>query len=409
LSIFPLLLLGLAVGCTAYHNRELDLYQPPLAAGAVPPVAWLEVTAPLDNAVLRQIVELVEVSGRAGFREVVDHDVVLAIDFSTSTFLPTGRDIDADGTVGEYREWVPRVRHKYRPLRRWTTDFGDTIVQAELRAAEVLIAFLGSETSRVGIVTFWGEPRLSSPVGHPDSALAALDELRIPKVGGETDLGDAIELALRALHEASQQVATRRRQSIVLLSDGLPTAPSPVTRAKLKALQCADRAKRAGVRIHAFAFGPRATRSTFFEQVASRTGGRFFWIENPGALADYIPYVLPYRMVPGLETVAIKNLSAQSSASAVRVFADGSFDGFLQLVSGENRVEVVATVTGGEELRAARTVFYEKPEAPTAADRRATAKLRDRLRERTIETELAVEALGRGRAHRELIIEVEQH
>jgi hypothetical protein len=145
---------------------------------------------------------------------VVDHDVVLLIDFSTSTVLPTGRDIDSDGTVGEYREWIPRVRH--------------------------------------------------------------------------------------------------------ILSDGLPTDPAPAANAQRMALQYADRARDAGVRLHAFAFGSKAAGGTCFEQAARRTGGEFLWIDDLSELSDQLPHLEPYALVPGLETVMIENLSTHASARAVR-------------------------------------------------------------------------------------------
>jgi uncharacterized protein YegL len=405
--IFTLVLLGLSVGCATLEEDVRDLYQPSQAAAAAVPVAWLDVAEPRDDSVLRRVVGLTEVSGRAGFREVADHDVVLLIDFSTSTFLPTGRDIDGDGTVGEYREWIPRVRHKYRPLQRWTTDFDDTILQTELRAAETLIAMLDSESSRAGIITFAGEARLATRVGHPAAAVAALNELEIPNTGGGTDMAAALGLALRALGEASQQTATARHQSIFVLSDGLPTDPAPAANAKRMALQYADRARDAGVRLHAFAFGPKAAGRTFFEQVARRTGGEFLWIDDLSELSDQLPYLVPYTLAPGLEAVMIENLSTHASARAVRVFPDGSFDAYLPLASGANRIEVIAMVAGGGEVRETRTVFYEKPEVPTKDELEAAAELRDRLRNRRLESQLAAEARDGGGVRPELVVESE--
>ena len=403
--MFSLFLLGFSVGCATLGAG--DSYQPSRAAATAARAPWLEVAEPRDDVVLKRVAGLVEVSGRAGHREAVDHDVVLLIDFSTSAFLPTGRDVDGDGTVGEYRDWIPRVRHKYRPLQRWTTDFGDTILQTELRAAAALIAMLDLESSRAAIVTFTDEARLSVPMGDPAAAVAALDALKIPKTGGETDIGAAIGLALRALDDASQQAATARRQSIFILSDGLPTAPAPAARAKRRALQYADRVREAGVRLHAFAFGPKATGRTFFEQITCRTGGQFFWIGDLSELTDCFSDVVPYALVPGLEAVMIENLSTHASASSVRVFPDGSFDAYLPLERGANRIEVIATVTGGGKVRETRTVFYEKPDVPTKDELEAAAELRDRLRDRRLEIELAAEARSGGRGRRELDIEIE--
>jgi hypothetical protein len=103
----------------------------------------------------------------------------------------------------------------------------------------------------------------------------------------------------------------------------------------------------------------------------------------------------------------IENLSTHASASAVRVFPDGSFDAYLPLAHGANRIEVIATIAGGGEVRETRTVFYEKPEVPTRDELEAAAKRRDRLRDRTIETRLAAEVRNAGRARRGLVIEAE--
>ena len=69
-------------------------------------------------------------------------------------------------------------------------------------------------------------------------------------------------------------------------------------------------------------------------------------------------------------------------------FPDGSFDGYLRLAPGENIVRVVATMAGGGELRETRSVYYERPERPTATDLREAEALRNDLRQRTVETEL---------------------
>jgi hypothetical protein len=103
----------------------------------------------------------------------------------------------------------------------------------------------------------------------------------------------------------------------------------------------------------------------------------------------------------------IENLSPHASARAVRVFPDGSFDAYLPLASGANRIEVIATVAGGGEVRETRTVFYEKPEVPTKDDLEAAAELRDRLRNRRLESKLAAEARDGGGVRPELVVESE--
>ena len=246
---------------------------------------------------------------------------------------------------------------------------------------------------------------MSAELGNPSQAAAALTKMRAPRTGEETDLGKAIESALQLLVESRESGPASRHRSIILMSDGLPTAPPPVDRARAKALYFADMAGKAGVEVQALAFGPRPDGRTFFEQIARRTGGSFLWVENRRMLADHLLEVLPYTLVPGIETVVIENRSNQQMANALRIFADGSFDGYVPLVSGENRIEVVATLKGGEKLRESLRVFYEKPAVPTRAEIEAAEALRDALRYRRIEIELAAEVMNARRSRRELTIE----
>jgi hypothetical protein len=90
----------------------------------------------------------------------------------------------------------------------------------------------------------------------------------------------------------------------------------------------------------------------------------------------------------------------------VRTFPDGSFDGYVRLAPGENRIEVVARMEDGREARAARTVVLVRPKEPSAEERAAAEMLLDALRVRTIETELGVRARQRAPQERELEVRV---
>jgi hypothetical protein len=64
-------------------------------------------------------------------------------------------------------------------------------------------------------------------------------------------------------------------------------------------------------------------------------------------------------------------------------------------------------VAGGGEVRETRTVYYEKPGVPTKDELEAAAELRDRLRNRRLESQLAAEARDGGGVRPELVLEVE--
>ena len=74
LRAFAVVVLASMLGCASLQRGDLGFYQ-----SLVDPVptAWLDVAAPSDHVSVRRIASFVEVSGRAGFREIVDHDVVV--------------------------------------------------------------------------------------------------------------------------------------------------------------------------------------------------------------------------------------------------------------------------------------------------------------------------------------------
>ena len=355
-------------------------------------VARLKVEEPRPNAKVRRLIGFTEISGRAGFATMVDHDVVIAIDLSTSTFLPSGFDLDGDGTVGKPRTWSSRVRHGFGPLRKWTTDYDDTIVEAELIAAETLIDLLDQEGARVGIVTFGNRARIVQRVGGVDAAIDRIYELSPPRSGGDTAMADGIRLALRALDRGPVVDGPNRKRSIFLLADGVPTVPAPLRRARRDTLRGADRAAEADVVVHTFVFGSATDGGGPVQEIADRTGGRLVAVANPFEFGEHLPYLVPFTVASALESVTVENLSTKAVATAVRTFKDGSFDGYLRLAPGENVLRVVAKMAGGGELHETRSVYYEKPSKPTPADLRDVQELRDDIRQRTVETELAIRA-----------------
>jgi len=344
------------------------------------------------------VVPLVEVAGRAGLAGVLHYDVALAIDFSASTLSPTGVDVDGDGTVG-----VDRYRDKYRP-RTWTTDWDDTVIRAELLAAIRLLERLDPDTTRAGLVIFAARARRKAPVGPPADVLEVIPRLQVPRRPGDTAIARAIETSLEILEQAPPTEGDRRKV-ILMLSDGVPTTPPPFEKAAAKALEAADAARRAGVLIHAFALGPEAIRKTdVYEQIARRTGGRLIPIESPADVVDHLPRI----SLAGLQGISLRNATSGTEAEAVRTFPDGSFDGYVRLVPGENRIEVVARMEDGREARAALSVVFVRPDEPSAKERAAAGLLLEALRVRTIETELGVRARQRIPQERELDVSIEE-
>ena len=107
----------------------------------------------------------------------------------------------------------------------------------------------------------------------------------------------------------------------------------------------------------------------------------------------------PDSEVP-LAQVEIANETTGNPGRAVRFFSDGSFDGFVRLAPGANRLSVQARASDGTLFGAARTVYFD-PADTSAMELEA---LRDLLRTRSLEIELAGQA-RRATLHKQLEIQ----
>ena len=214
-----------------------------------------------------------------------------------------------------------------------------------------------------------------------------------------TNFGEAIDTAVAVLRpppppgdgedaDTAPAVASREA-SIVLLSDGAPTLPVHGDRARIAALAAADRAFEAGVRVYSFALGTEADDALdVYSGIAARTGGRMERLERPG---DAIARLRQIDLAD-LAELELRNLTNGTVGRAVRTFPDGSFDGFVVLAEGVNRLRVDAIASDGRRASAERRVRYVKTEDGDVMQ----ALLRE-LRRRTHETRLWAE-LEEGRA-----------
>jgi len=373
--------------------------------------AALRVDAPAPNATTE--VGWIEVRGQAAARPLAAHDLVLVIDVSDSSLLPSGWDVDGDGPKGatdaallarlEARPELPPDVAKH--VRE--SDFDDSVLAAELAAARALLARLGESGGdhRVGIVAFSDRARVIAPLGSSQEALdAALDELRetfYRDLRG-TNFGDAIGVAQLMLQpEAPGQSSgppSGRDQSILLLSDGAPTLPPHGDRARQHALYAANAAGAAGIRLFPFELS-RSEKKGVLAEMAERSGGRFERLERPGdAIAR-----LRRTDLAGLETLAIANETTGAAARALRTFPDGSFDAFVPLAPGANRISVRVTTTDGGRAADERTVVRTGA-AGAASERELLVELQRRTRETEVWAEMERQRRG---PKREIEIQVD--
>jgi hypothetical protein len=350
----------------------------------------LDVDTPELETRVTELAPWVEVAGRAGLWEATLHDVVIAIDRSASTLLPTGIDLDGDGGVGE----TQRKGTLWNASDR-SSDPDDAVIRAEVEAARGLIRQLDSRTVRVAVVTFADEATVLAPLGTPEAALEALDaEVAIDSP--DTSLVRALSTSLEVLADG-RDVNARRQRTLLLLSDGLPTLPT-AQEGRRDAIELAEDLGAFGVSIHAFALGESAVASSdFYRELANRSLGRFVPVERP---AEVVSELADARFT-GLDGVSVFNHTSEAPARAVRVFPDGTFDAYAPLEEGENELEITVYVGDLPPLKAKRSVFFARPSRVGEKQRQAARALLLQIEYRTAELEL-LDEIRRTRQRREL-------
>ena len=135
------------------------------AAAAESPVHIL-IESPQAGVVVQNKVHQAPIRGSAVAERdrPADFDVMLVIDVSGSTKSASGVDVDGDGEVGINPQFELLPPGVY-PEGTLSTDPGDTILAAEIAAADALIEGLDpSGRIRVGLVSFAGE--MNAQTGH---------------------------------------------------------------------------------------------------------------------------------------------------------------------------------------------------------------------------------------------------
>src|SRR5262245_40687164 len=308
-------------------------------------------------------------------------DVVIVIDTSRSTIDPTGADINGNGTIG--KPYLGRVGSIFDV---GSTDPGDSIYAAEIAAARQMMHGLDPRTTRLGLVTFAGEPPGGSgglfggrppppaitlePLTNDYSRIErALDQLLTREPEGATHMAAGVDQAtieLLGLRGGQSHPNPDSEKLVLFFTDGQPTLPygpgfeADNVRAVLRA---ASRAARANVRIHSFAIGPDALDGPVATvEMASRTDGCFTPARHPRALVEVVEEV----SFANLENVTLRNLTRKQDAAFFRSTADGAWSGLLELNPGKNVIEVLAKATDGTHSSRTLEVMME-PGAPAPA------------------------------------------
>ncbi len=382
--------------------------------------AFLEIDAPREP---RSTVEeaLIEIEGHGGTRRGELHDVVIALDVSESTLEDSGLELDsdlpADRTDPALLEWLLSQEGGERLAKKLDTqDFDDTVLAAEIEAARALVSRLDPKRFRVAVLTFAEDARKAATLGSSRSELlAALDglprDLHVEAAG--TNYQAAIQLANEMLRPELGKPDDHLR-SIVFLSDGAPTRPVLGDRAARYALEAARESARAGIRLFAFAIGPEAEAGVaVLEQMAGWTAGKLHRVTRPAMIVNRLREL----DLVGLVDLEVRNVTTKGEARALRIFPDGSFDGFVELAEGANTLRFRAKGEDGDVHQVERVVTYRAPagsdQAPAvasgpdgspAADA-ATDPLIEKLKQRTAEIEAWRDFADKRRQRKEVEIE----
>jgi hypothetical protein len=381
----------------------------------------VEIEYPEDGAVVGEATGAF-IAGRAlaVLGDYQRFDVLLVLDTSGSTSEMTGADINGNGVVGQ-----GGLRGLFSP-----TDPGDSILAAEVAAARQMLLGLDPRSTRVGLVTFAGDPPGQGGLFSRKPRKAALTEepltsdyARIERAlrdvlergpDGMTNMAEGLDLAWVELTGLKGGLSEPDRDSekvILFFTDGQPTLPyEPFFESdNVKAvLRAADRAKRMKVKIHSFAIGPEALDGPVAAvEMASRTGGYFTPVRHPADLVRVVENV----SFANIDQVAIQNLSTGAPASQLVTNADGSFSALVPVGEGHNRIRVVARANDGAEASAEITLDYARGVDTILLPRELMSQRNRLLEQQLVELKrgrIAAEQEQAEAARKELRLEIER-
>ncbi|MCP5066584.1 MAG: VWA domain-containing protein [bacterium] len=413
----------------AHTPREIPGEGPLLGrAGVLSTQIRLEIEEPADGTVVGEASGAF-IAGRALalLGEFRRFDVILVLDTSGSTSEASGADINDNGIVGKQRFGILN-----------STDPGDSVLAAEIAAARQVIRGLDPRNTRVGIITFAGQSEdIRDPYGRGGTivlgrspGVAALTEealtsdfARVEKAlghvlergpDGGTNMGAGLRQAIRELKgfRGGLSIPDPDSEKVVLFfTDGEPTAPydpADIRSNTRSVLRAAEAAARAQVRIHSFAIGTKALKRPIAAvEMASRTGGYFTPVREPGDLKEVIESV----SCANIEAIEVTNLTTGEAATELHIQADGGYGALVPVRTGLNRIRVLARASDGSETTAEVSVGYAKGVKPIRLPRELVALRNQLLQERLMTLKrgsIAAERKAAERTRKELLLEIRE-
>lgn len=402
-----------------------------LAAGPTLAAPSIRVDSPAAGGIVESELFMAPLAGiaTAAGADAAGFDVMIVMDVSKSTQSASGSDVDEDGNLGEDPHQGLYAPGEF-PDDVYSTDPEDTVLHAEVKAAETLLDGLDAQRVRVGLVTFSGEVdeetgRQKSP-DQRDATLqvpltqdyaqvrAALRRVLARGPNGATNFAAGLRLATNELAGMSGAKSAPRpgaKPVVLFLTDGTPSFPAGLSTESdpgdLEAAVSAARvAQAAGIRVNTYAVGPDAlTKPKAATEIARVTLGTFTPVQEPGAIAA----ALQATSFANVEDIGIVNLTTQESAPDVRLNPDGSFQAFVPVREGRNRVLVNALASDGSEANVEIEFDFrvaEKKGLEREAELARIRKLNDELI-RHVEAERIKRARREQRIKKELEIRAE--
>jgi hypothetical protein len=357
-----------------------------------------------------------------------DFDVMIVMDVSKSTTAASGVDVDGDGEVGVDPELELLPPGAY-PEGTRNTDPGDSILHAEAMAARALVKGLDPRRVRVGLITFGGEvnpvtgERLSPTqqdawvqvplTSDIAQVLGAIDAVLALGARGATNFAAGVRLGVRELAGLSGSTSQPRANSkkvMLFLTDGVPSLP--IGKGDYTdegdneaAVGAAQLARSAGIAINTYALGPGALSQPFAAtEIARTTLGTYTPVMNPGDIVALLQGV----SFANIEDVVLSNITTGELSTDVRLNPDGSFNGYVPVRIGKNKIRVTALASDGSRGSAMVEIEFSRSQL---SQREMSLEL-ERIRRMNKELLLLRERQRidefRNREKKELEIEVEK-
>jgi hypothetical protein len=335
----------------------------------------LRVETPQDGGKIGDPGGLAFVSGRAlaSYGEFERFDIVFVIDQSESTSSSSGGDVNGDGVIEEGCGG-PRMLGFLTEMVGACGNTKDSILSAELVSVRTLLRQLDPRATQVAVVTFSGDGRSGTPDAQVVAPLtadfrrieAALADIDRQGPRGSTNIEAGVRVAALELigsQPAFSNVSDRPQPLMLFMSDGVPTLPAKdsIRKNRRIALETAITAARLRIRLHTYGIGKEALdEPVTLVDMARVTKGIFTPVSEPRDLAA----VFRQLDLSDVSDLSVTNLTNQKPAAYLVRNADGTFGALLEMLPGENTIEVfVRAIDGSQERREIKVRFVKDASA----------------------------------------------